>query len=104
MVVARMDHQDVAPLDLDACLLLPHLEVLGTVDVVVADSKLREVNDAGRADQCVNRNARDIRPRVVKVIRRIEMRGDMVGGGNMLRIHAFKGYLLDPLDSWPLVE
>jgi hypothetical protein len=39
-VIAGVDDQDVAALDGDAGLLLPGLEVLGAVDLVVADAEL----------------------------------------------------------------
>src|SRR4029079_3657092 len=56
-VIAGVDDQDVAALDGDPGLLLPGLEVLGTVDLVIADPHSREVDDAGGTDQGVDRDA-----------------------------------------------
>jgi hypothetical protein len=103
-VIAGVDDQDVAALDGDAGLLLPGLEVLGAVDLVVADAHAGEVHDARRADQLVDRNAGDVRTGIVEVDRRVEMGGDVIGGGDVLRVDALESEPLHPLDRRPLVE
>jgi hypothetical protein len=51
LVVAGVDQQDVAGLDRDSGLTLPAFELLGPVDLVVADAHPLEVDDAGWADE-----------------------------------------------------
>ena len=74
-----MDDQDVTPLDGDARLLFPALEVRRPVDLVVADAHFLQVDDTRRADEEVDGQLADAFGAGDEVVRRIEMRADVQG-------------------------
>ena len=83
-VIAGVDDQDVAALDAQAGVLLPALEVLRSVQVVVADAHALEVDDAGRTDQEVERQVADELAAGHEVRRRVEVRADVQGHRDLL--------------------
>src|SRR5439155_5619366 len=76
-VVARVDHQDVAALDAVAGRLLPELEMLGTVDVEVADTDAFEVDHARGTDEEIERQVANELAAGHEVRRPVEVRADV---------------------------
>ncbi len=103
LVVAGVHDEDVATLDLQSGVRLPLLEVLGAVDLVVTDAELRQVDDAGRPDQPVEREVADELPARVEVGRRVKVRADVKGGGDLLPADGLERQPLDPFDGRPAV-
>src|SRR5947208_14896803 len=102
-MVPGVDDQNVAALDLDVVLFLPGLEMIRAVDIVVPNAELLQVHHAGRPNQLLNWNAGDIGTGIEEMKRRIQVRGDVVGGGDMLGVHTLEGDPLDPRDLRPLI-
>ena len=77
--------------------------MIRAVDIVVPNAELLQVHHAGRPNQLLNWNAGDIGTGIEEMKRRIQVRGDVVGGGDMLGVHTLEGDPLDPRDLRPLI-
>src|SRR5712691_1402779 len=102
-VVAGADDQDVAALDLVAGVLLPPLEVLRTVDVVVADAVPLQVDDARGADQEVERQVADELAAGHEVRGRVEVRADVQRHRDLLPAGLLEREPLDPANRRPRI-
>ncbi len=85
-------------LDLQPGVLLPSFEVLGAVDVVVADPKPLQVDDARGADQKVKRQVADELAAGQEVRRRVEVRAYMQRHRDLLPACLLERETLDPSD------
>src|SRR5579859_566768 len=97
-VIAGVNDEDVAALDAVAGVLLPALEVLGPVQVVVADAHSLEVDHARGADQEVERKVADELAAGHEVRRRVEVSADVQGQRELLPARAVERQVLDPSD------
>src|SRR5438270_5449342 len=97
-VVAGANHQDVAALDPEPGVLLPALEVLRSVDVVVADTVALEVDDAGRADEKAEGQVADELPARHEMRRGVEVGADVKGHRDLLPAGLLEREALDPAD------
>ena len=101
-MIASVDDQDVAALNAKAGVLLPALEVRGTVEVVVADAHALQVDHARRADQEIERQVADELAAGHEVRRRVEVRADVQRHRDLLAARLLEGQALDPANrgSW----
>ena len=99
LVVARVDDEDVAALDAEAGFLLPALEVLGSVEVVITDAHLLEVDDAGRAGEEIQGQIADELATRHEMRGRVQMRADVQRHRDLLSAGAVEGEVLDPPDG-----
>src|SRR5690348_9619038 len=75
--------------------------MLGTVDVVVADTVALQVDDARRSDQEIERQVADELAAGHEVRRRIEMGADVQGHRDLLPARLLEREALDPADGRP---
>ena len=87
-------------LDIQLRVLLPTLEVLGTIDVVVADAVALQVNHTGWTDEEVEGKVADELAAGHEMRRRVEVRADVERHRDLLASRAVEGQVLDPPDRW----
>src|SRR5207245_1039678 len=97
-VVAGVDHEDVATLDAVARGLLPALEVLGSVEVEIADAHALEVDHACGTDEEIKWQVTDELAAGHEVRRPGEVRADVQRHRDLLAAGAIEGQVLDPPD------
>ena len=83
--------------------LLPALEVLGPVEVVVAEPHALEIDHARRADQPLERQVADELAAGVEVRGRVEVRADMERRRDLLPARPVEREPLDPFDRRAVV-
>ena len=91
-----MDDQDVAALDAVSGVLLPALEMLGPVQVVVADPHLLEVDNTCLANQELQRQIADELAARHKVGRCVQVSADVQRHRDLLAACPFERQVLDP--------
>src|SRR5215218_4681163 len=103
VVGAGVDDEDVVALDAQPRLPLPALEVLGPVQLVVAESLPLQVDHHRRPDQPGQRQLADGPARRPEVHRPVQVRADVQGRGDLLPADLVEGQPLDPLDRRAVV-
>src|SRR6202011_4940482 len=98
-VVAGMDDEDVAALDAMAGVLLPTLEMLGSVEVEIAEAHPLQVDHARGTDQEVEREVADELAARVEMRGRIEVGADVQRHRDLLASRLVEGEPLDPADG-----
>src|ERR1700682_6000908 len=93
-----MDDEDVATLDPVAGVLLPPLEVLGTIKVVVAEAHALEVDHASRPGEKFKREITDELSSGQEVGGRVQVGADVQRHRDFLAPGLVEGKSLDPAD------
>src|SRR5512132_1850145 len=102
-VVAGVDDEDVVALDLEAGVPLPALDVLGAVQLVVADAHPLQVDHHRRADQPGQGQLADGLAGRPEVHRPVQVGADVQGRGDLLPPDLVEGQPLHPLDRRAVV-
>src|SRR5690242_5237112 len=102
-VVAGSNYENVFGVDLDAGVLLPPLEMLRTIDVVVADPVALQIHNACRPDQKVERQVADELAAGHEVRGRVEVRAHVQGHRDLLPARLLERKSLDPADRRPRI-
>src|SRR5215216_583844 len=102
-VVAGVDDEDVVALHPQPGLPLPALEVLGPVQLVVADPHPLQVDHHRRPDQPGQRQLPDSLARRPEVHRPVQVRAHMQGRGDLLPADPVEREPFDPLDRGPVI-
>ena len=102
-MIAGVDDQDVVAFDANARVALPALEVLGAVELVVADAHALQVHHAGGPDQEVQGQLPDELAAREEVGRSVEVGADVERGRDLLPARLLEGQALDPLDAGAVV-
>ena len=103
LVIAGVDEEDVAALDVVTGVPLPTLEVLGPVEVVVAEAHPLQVDNTGRSNQEIKRQVADELAARKEVGGRVEMGADVERHRHFLAAGLLERQPLYPLDRGPRV-
>src|SRR5438132_1319397 len=102
-VISGVDDEDVAALDPVAGVLLPALEVFRPIQVEVAEAHAFEIDDAGGADEEVEREVADELAAGQEVRRCIQVGADVHRHRDLLAAGLVERQPLDPADGRPRV-